>query len=65
MVSVLIFVSTQPVVLKMMLRILTVLLVIKLTTCEVCEPEECKTPKHYEELGCEPVKKKGDCCASR
>jgi hypothetical protein len=31
-----------------------------------CDVNECPTtPKHYEELGCKPIKKKGDCCTSR
>jgi hypothetical protein len=33
---------------------------------KVCDEKKCPSiPKHYEELGCEPVKNEGDCCASR
>lgn len=32
----------------------------------ICDTEKCPSiPKHYEELGCEPVKADDDCCARR
>lgn len=31
-----------------------------------CDVSKCEAiPKHYEELGCEPVKKDGECCPKR
>jgi hypothetical protein len=31
-----------------------------------CDESKCDpNPKHYEELGCEPIKKVGECCPSR
>lgn len=31
-----------------------------------CDNAKCPSvPKHYEEMGCEAVKGKGECCASR
>lgn len=31
-----------------------------------CDKSECEPiPKHYEELGCVPIKKDGECCTQR
>lgn len=33
---------------------------------DACDPSKCSPiPIHYEELGCEPIKKDGECCTSR
>lgn len=35
-------------------------------TGEACDKSKClPTPKHYDELGCKPIKKSGDCCTTR
>jgi hypothetical protein len=31
-----------------------------------CDPTKCQqAPKHYEELGCKPIIKEGECCPQR
>lgn len=30
-----------------------------------CDKSKCTLQKHYEELGCEPDKSDGECCAKR
>lgn len=51
---------------KMLNNICLLVLAVSVTSIDSCDPKSCPSvPKHYEELGCKPIKKSGECCATR